>query len=543
MYNETATEREEIIRIPRGFKVIDVDKHYSREKAREILSSKKQRRYTEGYIVNDEIKLKQRLIVCPFCRSYIPMTNWYFKEEGVMTQKVDNDEIKEWLSDQLSFIEDSYRRFSAPVPTPAKIKCNKCKQISSESNEEELILITREKDKISIKKEISINELLSVKWIDDFAINSFATNVELSFDIKDGTITKTVFDGNRIIGCQKVYCSDDIDEVFLQLLCIKHVYRRIKGFMKTFWDNDNDLNWTNPTIDELIIRTFFAGYSKGFYEAIPYDSGYKIDKSFREISDKLHNRENIPSLINESKLPHIKSVRGTIFNRPEYLFYLKEIESFWGLFGNDSVFNSFLKLENVFLLLDSVHRMPMLITFFEDYKKEKGIIGILRYLRKDWEIFLEYGKSFMLLNDDLKDEERKKWKGKYIKKANFSIFGNVHPNYRVPIGCNNKSIKEKAVQDTGDGFCYVLLNSIVEYRRAGGILHNCLKDHGRFGYYNSDGDIIGVYKKNKLVATIEVVDGIISQASTDHNDKLSTCPGLEKSFYKWVNNNNFRVDL
>ena len=400
------------------------------------------------------------------------------------------------------------------------------------------IIILSGNSKITVMRRLDFDKYSSVRWIDEFNVFDFDLYETVTFNIKRGRTYAGLENQSGV-----KYAVRDIsdteaadmagDPVFELLRYSDEVYRELKSFFLRQW-SDDDLPFSFYELDlgKYMMLTRFVGYKRNFYNAIPFDiEENRIEHSFSKIAKQLHAAKNVPALFEASRLPNMKSVRKIVFENPELLFYLNELEKLWEIINNPDLFRTFLESKKVYTEVSALHKYPVIFKFYKEFVSVVGQKSLCGFISKGNNNIHNYAIKYIALNDYEKKLERKKWKVSFL--TNTDELGS---EFSVPIPIPNE-ISDILEWDFGY-YSFVRLSNSKEYLTAGKHLENCLTDWRRFS-----GNVYGVIRFGKYVAAIEVADNTVVQAYTYQNGEIYEDEEIFSVFCDWVNLNHLEYEL
>lgn len=268
--------------------------------------------------------------------------------------------------------------------------------------------------------------------------------------------------------------------------------------------------------------TRFPGFSRDFYDVIPYGKNEKIPHSFQTAAKGLHTPKKAKEFYLSSNLPKCKSIRREFFRRPQLMFYMQEHETMWGILEDINLYRTFLESESLFEVLASLHQRPMLETFFQDYSHVCGAKALVEKMRNGWKPLSSIGIDYCSLGKDERKSAQKRWSRTKILMTSWR----GHPEFSVPMA-RAEGVPERY---TIDGFTFSRLRTSREYDKTGQKMMNCLS-----AWRPSDNPVFGVYSRNgAAVAAVEVEGNTVVQVRGRENKSIFLCPGLFEAYRQWV---------
>lgn len=531
--------------IPCGYSVEEhIDNVYIAD-AGQILDGKKQRRYTSAIRHEWQAKLVRHLWVCPHCNAHIPAYPEYFGKRSSF-EKIERSVIADWATLQLSLFEepDKELHFNAPIQN-GKIVCPQCKRESERNSKSNKLLFSRRKHRLEITLEADeLKDIFSLSWMSDSWLNiSFPIYETVVFNSRNGHTFLKLHDGygtNYTVSdiTQRTYSWIN-GPLYAVLDNNKVASRVMKRFFTDIFGGALSFSGTELSFDKYVLMCRFLGYSRCFYDAIPFVNDSRcIDGSFKHVAKILHDSKNIPAIYRESSLPNAKTVRKIFFEKPGLFFYIKECEQFWKVLNDVNLFRELISYESIYEILSQFHLFPGTIIFFSDYSKFKGARSLLRRLKDNlYETNLE-AVMYRNLNDSAKKEGRATWKKgskgrSSLEEEDEDDDGEYYSprllqpvKHSTPFAKSDPSIAPCCI----DGLSFTWLSSSADYYETGKALHNCLRSWSRF-----DNPVIVVKDHNMTIAAIEIntVRRIVVLARTTNNRLIETGSKLGNAYDKW----------
>ncbi len=521
------------LHIPFGFRLDDEIEHMKVWKAEKYLLSKRIRRYTKAIRHGEDAELHARWLTCPHCASRFaanadsPLFN-RSAVSGVFSARLTKAQISNWASLQMSIFDEAQMRelvIVPPIMSLSRFTCPKCENESFKSAATRHVQLSAAGRKIILKSEVSqLDELLSLNWskISEIRI-SFPIYEVLTFDLGRGAVYIKMENAEGEILCRR-----DITEApellaggaSCKLLTQnKLVQRNILRLFREMWGRELPVTWRQMDVQKLFQMTVFVGYPRGFYASIPYaQNSFRIDKDFRARARRLHLADNLDALCQNSALPQMKSLRRALFEDPGLFFYLPEAELVWEAIGDVNLMVRFLQQPRVYEVLSELHLRPGILLFLRDFCAVKGAPVLLANIEENWSFLCNRAIEYCCMSERMRLQTRQKWKHNGDQENSDSI-------YSLPMRRPDETIKDCVI----DGFTFMWLRSSNDYAIAAEHLNNCLRE---WRPHNSP--VVGVRRKDRFVAAIEMFEGKIAQARTYDNGDISATPALNGAFQKWI---------
>ena len=156
-----------------GYVISEKREDVSIEKAVEILTSKKQCRYTKAERRGDRAILTKHVVVCHRCSHEVPAyerVTPYITGKATLPcgtcNRIKNSEIREWGTSQLSLIDSEEKTLALNSPLKyfiGRFYCPVCKESSPPSRTARDVSVTYNKKRIQIRAEvIDVLETISI---------------------------------------------------------------------------------------------------------------------------------------------------------------------------------------------------------------------------------------------------------------------------------------------------------------------------------------------------------------------------------------------
>ena len=500
------------------------------DKAVEILSSKKQKRYTSA-VRRDEgdAILVSHYYECPHCRNRVPAypryTNGLFNENKRIRDKVERDKVHKWGQRQISIFdnENSEIFFNAVVENKLGYRCPECNGTVYAIDCEREVTVTCRRGKISVTTEIiSFAELASFPCFCN-------KNTAVTFPIYE----KTVFNLNKGRCCLEVTSADgavlfkrDVtDSPEAVNGALPHIIKESKSvkryLYRLFLSKQGKIAFSarEMSFEKFVLITRFGGFDRRFYDCIPFkDECCAVHKSFRHLLRHFVNGDRLCRFYERSGLPSMKSVRRYIFEHAGLLFYTDGLEILWRSIGDPNLFLRVMDSDTVFNVISDLHSYPAIGVLLDDFSVLVGKAPLVRAVNECWGAVTAYGKSYVAMSAKRRREEQRDW--------NSRLFCDRRCRGResVSLPMTLTTLADTAVE----GFYYQCLRSGREYKLAASVLHNCL------GTWHGRGSAVVVVKRHGvIVAAIEILGRVITQAYAQNNQEISTYPELNSSYTAW----------
>lgn len=519
--------------IPLGYRILNKSKRLKIWEAENILTSRKQRYYTKAVRNGADAELVGSYLVCPFCgKEFVTNTNYSdcvrWKQAG--SKRVPKQTVKNWSSLQQSFFDERENKaliISAPMRKPRSFRCPACDNTSSHSDAVKNVRLTLFRKKITMESEVSnISELFAFKWMTEESFRvTFPMYECLTFNLRRGSVYIRLKDEDGNVLCQR-----DVTP-YPELLCgsiansliteNKKVQRSVKRMFASVWGCKLPYNSRGISMKSLFEMTLFVGYTRAFYNAVPYKAdAMQVDGSFRINTKKMHNAGNVVKLYAQSELPKAKSIRRIFFQKPALFFYLEEAEMLWNAIGDYNLYCAFLESDVVFEVLSDMHMRPGIIEYITDFCRTKNAHSFVKNIQQDWTEIFARAIDYCCARPEVKKAIRDSWiSGNALSRSELR-----KPSYSIPM----KSPEERITDCCIDGYTFFWLRTSREYEKAGEAMNNCLGT-----WHTNNSPVVCVRKEDEYVAAIEIENGIIVQARGLWNMPIEYDEEFSEVFEKW----------
>lgn len=518
------------IYVPLGFIIASSILKVDYCSAERILGSRRKRKYTYAKKEDDYIYLIQHFYVCPYCGNRIPV----YEQNAITLPKC---VVEDFCDNQLSLFEENrlqsltlnktaMKIIRKIVPDRTVFSCPHCADTSSFSTQTREYKLSYDDKVLQISCEITdIGELLHLSWASDWQMNlsSFVIKEVVRFDFSTGKVEAFLYDGDDLV-FSKIIPNPDIfseqDPCVTAFRCIQ-IRRSVKKAYETISSAKCPFQEKNLSLSKLFLLTHFVGYDQAFYDAIPFaynaspDEDF-MDASFEEVSKKIHSASEVPENYTSFYLPQCKSVRKTIFTKPQLLFYVKELEGLWEVIPDPNYYCKLLNNDRIFSHLSINHRYEKLKDYYIMLKEVKGVAYLYKQLENNLldEYFYEYeGLEYCSMNDIEKEKMRRSYET-----------GSERASFSLPTCHSQQSISDCNI----DGYNFVRLRSSIDCYYVGKALKNCL-----VGYGPANKPVFGVQFKNQYVAALELDNNYIIQARIKNNEEIDPESKLGQAIQKW----------
>ena len=266
--------------------------------------------------------------------------------------------------------------------------------------------------------------------------------------------------------------------------------------------------------------TRFVGYSRDFYDCVPYTCyAFGVGRAFRTRAKRMHRAADVARLYDVLALPAVKSIRRIVFAQPGLLFYAEGIRDVWEALGDYNLLARFLRQDGVYRMLSELYMRPGILEYMRDYAAIKGGVYLLLDMETDWGRVCRIAVDYASMSLGLRRQIQSGW-----RRRRDMVAAPRHA-YSVPMSRPDTAIADCTV----DGYEFRWLRSSNEYADAATQLQNCLCE------WSPDGSpVVGVRKRGRFVAAIEVYRGCVVQARGRGNRDIHADPVLCAAFDSWM---------
>ncbi len=521
------------LNIPLGFQLEDKIEYMKVWEAEQTLLSRKIKRYTKAVRIGENAELHSRWLTCPHCGSrYIANANApafiQRTASGIPALRLTKEQIADWATLQMSIFDSSEKKellIAPPITSLSKFCCANCENESYKSASVRRVTLCTGGKKLTVKCEVTqLDEILSLGWakVDGIRI-SFPLFEVLTFDLNRGAVYIKMENAQGEILCRRdiTQCPERLKggAAYKLLTQNKLVQRNVKRLFQTLWETALPFGGRQLELQSLFQMTMFVGYPRRFYDSIPYGQySFGIDKDFRSRAKRMHRAERLDTIYRNSALPQVKSLRRSLFADPGLFFYLPEVEQVWATIGDPNFMARFLQNSRVYEVLSSIHLRPGITLFIRDFCKVRGTATLLDHLQSDWRFLLSKAIDYCCMSERLRLQTQQKWRDKEPQESQ----GNA---YSIPMCSPDETIGDCVI----DGYAFVWLRNSNDYALAALQLKNCLAE-----WRHNDSPVVGIRRKNRFVAAVEVRAHQVVQARTYDNGSVSANPALDAVLQKWM---------
>lgn len=501
---------------------------YDFEAGSKILTCNDTNNIVGASIDQDKILISKQYWICPYCNATSYIKN---KHHWITQQDFDDNftQISMFNGGKVTLFNND---FSAKVTS---FECKCCgKTIERNGTSRELTISTINKSINVIAVINDIGDLIKSRMIDGNLLEimgKLPLKETLTFDFGEHKIFDyfETADG-ELLGKAELKnlkyntIADLIDDY-------ASVQETLMDAIKEIW-MPNDFEACSVTeLDAKMMQQLvqFVGYPKSFYDEIPYslDNDKEIYTSFKAISNKMQNRNNLVLLLKQSTLPNGSALKRIMFEKPSLFFYLNEIEDIYNIIENYDYLTSILQHNHRTNLLAMVHTYPCLLDFIKRFCEVRGIDKLAVMINNHYRSIISYALYYCSLRNEIKCEEEKKWTDNDFFKSCHII---QYPS--VPFSLPVKKLDSSYELSIGD-YEFITIKNMDDYKRAGTQLNNCMVSYD----YNSNPCVVVKNTKTKmLIAAIEIEgNNYVVQAFAENNNDITEYPSLHNAILDYFN--------
>lgn len=515
------------LEIPDGYRVIKKERTVDIATAGAWMSTKRQHRYTSARRQGDEAVVTRHVVSCPHCGHEVPAYP-RFLGKGVPAERVPRTVVEQWASDQMTLYDvvDRHLRFNRVVRPGAVYLCPRCGKSSRAGTRPTMLYIRGEEGRISLSVDRGgLRGLLELPDNGEDGELTLPIGETVTFDLDRGKVVLTAADAN---GREAAFYDAAEEPVLWERSAVYAVLarsamarRKLRAVFADLYGSPLPFERSETGPNEFVDMTAFRGFSREFYEAVPYEPGtHRVDRSFREAAAALQDASALPALYDASGLPGSKAIRRRFFRDQGLFFYLKEAKLLWDMVEEPNAFRRLLDLGHFYEVLAYLHRYPGTEVFFRDYRRERGVNRLVGRICGRWRDVRSAALCYVSLSPADRETERAGW-----SRRRHDLLVEYGPAYSLPLptGCG------RAKDCTVDGYSFTWLRSRRAYQAAGKALNNCLGD-----WSSGSNPVIVVKKGSECRAAIEMMENDVMQIRGPNNDSIAGDEELQKTVRKWA---------
>lgn len=469
-------------------------------------------------------------IKCPHCGKTSPM---YFPEnyEDVNNEEMKTEkDIENWINGNREIFKNtavmlSVRKF---LDYSDEYHCYKCGKISQKSdNFCEVVIETTESEVVVRRSLKTLGEIAGVNWNKGDLLVAFPIYEQVRFNFSSGTVQIELISGGNIIS--EVVTNNNLnlkDDTLVRLISENKVFKRLlakiferKTKQKIVFDV-NELDF-----QKFVNLTYFNGFLKDFYDAIPFKEGTTIiDESFKDLVKELRTPCKAMGLLKKSALPDCKSVRKIFATKSGLFFYIKECEMLYNFFKDVNLLCKVLNKESVFTFLINAHyyNLKPFLQDFGNVATKKMIVGVSEKVN----MMTSYAIEYTSLSDYAKKQEQESWFLSEKKRENDRHYKEhfAEPSLSMPM----HPVPQSAGVSVMGRYTFKWLRTKNDYNKASEELENCL-----YLWNPSRNPVAVVFSGEIMVAALEISGDKIVQLRGQRNRDISENSDLYKTISKW----------
>ena len=478
-------------------------------------------------------------IKCPHCGKFSSM---YFPEnyEDVNNEPIrSGKEVEDWLNSKREVLKNTAVMMSVGkfLDYSDEYHCYKCGKVSSKSDNFCEVIIETTETELTVKRNLkTLGEIAGINWTTGELLIAFPLYEQLIFDFSSGIVRVELVSGNDVVS--KDVTNNEVDfegDLLVSLISKNKILKRmlVKIFEKI---TKQKVLFDVSELDfhKFVNLTFFQGFPKSFYDAIPFKDGTNIlDGSFKKIVYELRTPEQAMDLLKESTLPDCKSIRKIFTEKSGLFFYIKECEMLNDFFEDVNLLCGILKREDVYQFLVKIHYYNIK-SFLEDFKTvatKKMLVGISKKINT----MTFYALEYCTLSDYAKKREQEKWFLSEKERGDDRSYKEsfVEPELSMPM----HPVPQNAGVTVLGRYTFKWLRTKSDYTKASENLENCLGT-----WSASSSPVVVVFSGEIMVAAIEIEKDKVVQALGQRNKEISENSDLYKTICKWCAMQKISID-
>lgn len=381
--------------IPIGYEIREKTDHMPLERAAALLRSRARRRISRAERHPDDVVTVTRHVWrCPFCSFELPAYHRHLKGMYHLSEPpaavYGPTALDTWASTQESFFEKE-RIFcsNTPVLRPrGAASCPRCHRMVVDAQGYYIVEVTENKDVFSITVALTEEETKVVEKRNPHLIISPLIET-LTFDLEKHAVSLKWSDSVK--GCECSHWSQaTVTKYLIENYHVLH--RSLKRMLAGKW-NGRPLPFHNQelSVNTFALMTCYTGFRRGFYDALPFeDATYRMDSSWQDRLDKLTTVSGALSVLRESTLPAVTSIRYEFLVKNQgLLLYIPECEMIWSwVEGDVRCFRDLLRKVEVYEALLWMHCRKESIPFMKNFVRCHGYIQLCRMMTSLWYVKL-----------------------------------------------------------------------------------------------------------------------------------------------------------
>ncbi len=516
------------LKIPLGYEVIEKEELIELKNVVEVFKNKGENYISQIKKIGENALVTRHRIRCPHCEElagiYLPEIYEDVNNEPLRSEK----EVEEWLNSEKNLFTENAVMMSVSklLKYSDEYLCEKCGFVSKKNEDFcELFIETIDKE-LLVKRELkNLGEIADINWNVGELLVTFPMSEQLVFDFESGKVRIELISDKKVVS--RVVTNNELKldgHLLIDLISknekLKRVlvknFEEISGYKISFELNELDFQM-------FVNLTFYNGFPKDFYDAIPFKSNKNVlDESFEELAEQLRNPLMAMNLLEKSTLPACKSIKKLFATRSGLFFYINECEQLDDFFKDVNVLRNVLSDEYVFSELVDVHYHNCQPFFYDfgsvaDKKMLVRVSKILGFL-------ISYAIKYSSLSEYAKNSEREKWSSAAEIAEEILNSKFIEPAISMPM----HPVPTNAKIETIGRYTFRWLRTKNEYTKAGKELENCLTM-----WYPSGNPVVTVLVDERMIASIEIEGENVIQARLKNNNSISVNSDLYKTICKW----------
>jgi len=518
------------LEIADGYRMVKEEREMDIMTAGAWMRSRRQHRWTSGRREGTRAILTRHGVLCPCCGHQVPAYA-RFLGVGEAENRLPRPRVDRWATAQMTMYEMGERElvFNRVQYPRDSFFCPRCGEESGHCTRVERLHIRCRDGEISATlDDVGLEELLAMPGEEEVSLCPPLYQT-VSFYPEQGRAFLRIAGQDGGVLADRELTHDPAcwrGSRLYQVLSRSDLARRklLSAFAEG-WGGPLPFGREAPP-EALVSMTAFCGFSRAFYDAIPYDvERGGLDRSFAAVAERLHRAADLPAIYDASALPGAKTARRLFFTRQGLFFYLREAELLWEALGDANVFRRVMSLGHIYEILSFFHRYPGSGVFLRDYRAVKGAKGLADGLEHRWSSVQEYALRYGAMDPVGREGQRMSWKSGGIPA-------------RDGAGCSIPIGKDGGIRDcTVDGYRFTLLRTGQDFHLAGKALNNCL---GSWRAY--DNPVVLIRKGAACKGAVELKGNRVVQARIRDNGPIEDDAELDRAFRKWAGRQKLTID-